>query len=192
MRPGHSRPPVTPVTNLGDRLYSLCAPEEGWACRRAECPLPTCGRPGCRRGRPAHMMDNGTHRTGGVDASRAALSTPAGRYSRLATPHWLVLAHLPGRPRPQPTTCSRGPTNQPTHLPLYLPESAPSSSTYQRPLTSPALTDKASRRTSRARRNAPSQLLASREDIKRGTSGTAEREVRSVGGRCGAPRHGHK
>ena len=60
------------------------ARQKGAGSRRPERPVPTCGRPGERRGRPAHMMDTGTHRAGGVDASRAALSAPAGRCSRLA------------------------------------------------------------------------------------------------------------
>jgi len=100
------------------------------------------------------------------------------------TPHWLVPTHLPGRSHPQPLTYALGPTKTLTHLPLYLPESAPSTLTYQRPPTYRTLTDEAFDGRSRARRNATSRLLASREEIKRGTSGTAEPEARSVGGMC--------
>ena len=136
-----------PGSDQQQRGAQVCAarePRGGSRARRGrgnlrpERPVPTCGRPGERRGRPAHMMDTGTHRTGGVDASRAALSAPAGRSSRLAhtplagprspsgpaTPavaHLLARSHQPAySPTPVPTP-SRLPAHSPTSAPLTIP-----------------------------------------------------------------------
>ena len=106
----------------------------GWGNLRPECPVPTCGRPGVRQGRPAHMMDTGTHRTGGVDASRAALSCARGPL--LATrPHptgWSLLTFRADHARSYSPAHAVPPTS-PLTCPCTYPESAPSALTFQRP-----------------------------------------------------------
>ena len=115
------------------------ARQKGAGSRRPERPVPTCGRPGERRGRPAHMMDTGTHRTGGVDASRAALSYARGPL--LATrPHpagWSPLTFRVDHTRSHSPARSVPPRRSLTY-PCTYPESAPSPLTYQRPSHHPA------------------------------------------------------
>ena len=96
------------------------APQGSGGDGRPGAPCPHVDGPAFAGGRAAHMVDTGTHRTGGVDASRAALSAPAGRYSRLAhTP--LAGTRSPSGPMTPVAAHLHARFYQPTHSPSSVP-----------------------------------------------------------------------